>query len=63
LIKEHLISKKIRNYLIAIVVVFLFVLLVGYFFVDLTWGESALLSAFLTVIGVGSYWWREEGLG
>jgi hypothetical protein len=56
-------STKIRNYLIAIVVVFLVVLLVSYFFVDLTWSESALLSAFLTVIGVGSYWWREEGLG
>jgi hypothetical protein len=56
-------SKKIRNYLIAIVIVFLFVLLTGYFFVDLTWAESALLSAFLTVIGVGSYWWKEEGLG
>jgi hypothetical protein len=56
-------SKKIRNYLIAIVVVFLVVLLVSYFFVKLTWSESALLSAFLTVIGMGSYWWREEGLG
>lgn len=56
-------SKKLRNYLIAIVVVFIIVLLVGYFFVDLAWGESALLSAFLTVIGVGSYWWKEEGFG
>ncbi len=56
-------SKKLRNYLIAIVVVFLIVLLTGYFFVELTWGESAFLSAFLTAIGVGSYWWREEGLG
>jgi hypothetical protein len=56
-------SKKIRNYLIAIVVVFPVVLLMGYLFVDLTWGESALLSAFLTVIGVGTYWWKEEGLG
>jgi hypothetical protein len=56
-------SKKIRNYLVAIVVVFLVILLLGYFFVDLAWGESALLSAFLTVIGVGGYWWKEEGLG
>ena len=55
--------KKLRNYLIAIVVTFLIVLLVGYFFVDFTWGESALLSAFLTVIGVGGYWWKEEGWG
>ena len=56
-------SKKIRNYLIAIAIVFLVVLLTGAFFVDLTWAESALLAAFLTVIGVGSYWWRDEGLG
>ena len=56
-------SKKVRNYLMAIVAVFLVVLLVGYFFVDLAWGEAALLSAFLTVIGVGGYWWKEEGLG
>jgi hypothetical protein len=56
-------SKKIRNYLIAIAIVFLVVLLGGYFFVELAWGEAALLSAFLTVIGVGGYWWKEEGLG
>ena len=55
--------KKLRNYLIAIVVTFLIVLLVGYFFVDFTWGESAFFSAFLAVIGVGTYWWKEEGWG
>lgn len=55
--------KKLRNYLIATVITFVIVLLIGYFFIDLTWSESAMLSAFLTVIGVGSYWWREEGLG
>ena len=56
-------SKKIRNYLIAIVITFLIVLLISYFLVELAWGDAALLSAFLTVVGVGSYWWREEGLG
>ena len=56
-------SKKIRNYLIAAVIVFLVVLLVGGFFVGLTWGEAAILAAFLTAIGVGGYWWRDEGLG
>ena len=55
--------KKIRNYLIAMAIVFLVVLLVGYFFVKLAWGESALLAAFLTVVGVGGFWWKEEGLG
>ena len=55
--------KKLRNYLIAFALTFLVLLLIGYFFVDFTWGESAFLSAFLTAIGVGTYWWREEGLG
>jgi hypothetical protein len=53
-------KKKLLYYLIAAIAVFLIVLLVGFFGVKLTWGESALLSAFLTVIGVGSYWWKEE---
>ena len=56
-------SKTLRNYLIAAVIVFLVVLLGGYFFINLTWGESATLAAFLTAIGVGGYWWREYGLG
>ncbi len=55
--------KKLRNYLIAFVVAFVILLLGGYFFVKLAWGESALLAVFLAVISVGSYWWREEGLG
>ena len=54
--------KTLRNYLIAAVVVFVVVLVVGVIGVQLTWGESAMLAAFLTVIGIGSYWWREEGL-
>lgn len=53
-------KKKLLIYLIAALAIFLVVLLVGVFGVKLTWGESALLSAFLTVIGVGAYWWREE---
>jgi hypothetical protein len=55
--------KKLRNYLIAAVIVFVVVLVVGVVGVKLAWSESALLSAFLTVIGVGGYWWKEEGLG
>jgi hypothetical protein len=61
--RKVLMPKKLRNYLIATVVVFLILLFVGVIWVDFTWGESALLSAFLTAIGVGGYWWREEGLG
>ena len=52
--------KKLRNYLIAAVIIFVIVFAVGVIGVQLTWGESALLAAFLTAIGVGSYWWRYE---
>lgn len=61
--RVNVMREKVRNYLIAIVIVFLIVLLAGYFFVDLAWGESAFLAGFLTVVGVGGYWWKEEGLG
>ena len=53
-------QKKLLIYLIAALAIFLIVLFVGVFGVKLTWGESALLSVFLTAIGVGTYWWREE---
>ena len=53
-------QKKLIIYLIAALAIFLIVLFVGVFGVKLTWGESALLSVFLTAIGVGTYWWREE---
>jgi hypothetical protein len=56
-------KRKIINYLLAAVVVFVVVLLTGVFWLQFKWIESALFSAFLTVIGVGGYWWREEGLG
>ena len=52
--------KKLRNYLIAAAIVFVIVFVVGIIGVQLAWGESALLAAFLTVIGVGGYWWRYE---
>ena len=56
-------SKTLRNYLIAAVVIFVVALVVGVIGVQLTWGESAMLAAFLAVIGVGSYWWKYEGFG
>jgi len=52
--------KKLLGYLIAAIVIFVIVLVVGVIGVKLTWGESAFLSAFLTVIGIGGYWWKEE---
>jgi hypothetical protein len=57
---EQTMRKKIRNYLIAGVVVFAVVFFGGVRFVGLTWSESLLLSAFLTVVGVGGFWWREQ---
>jgi hypothetical protein len=53
-------KKKILAYLIVAVAIFLLILFVGVSFIDLKWSESALLSAFLTVIGVGGYWWKEN---
>jgi len=53
-------KKKILIYLFAAAAVFLLILFVGVLFIDLKWTESILLSAFLTVIGIGTYWWREE---
>jgi heme O synthase-like polyprenyltransferase len=61
--QEKIMSKTLRNYLIAAVVVFVVALVVGVIGVQLTWGESAMLAAFLTVIGIGSYWWKYEGFG
>jgi hypothetical protein len=52
--------KKLLTYLIVAIGIFLLILFVGIFFIDLKWSESALLSVFLTVIGVGTYWWRED---
>jgi hypothetical protein len=54
--------KSLRNYAVAAIIVFIIVLLIGVYGVELAWGESAMLSAFLTVIGVGGYWWREAGI-
>jgi hypothetical protein len=56
-----MITKKIiLTYLIVAVAIFLLLLLVVVSFIDLKWSESALLSTFLTVIGVGGYWWKEN---
>jgi hypothetical protein len=56
-------KKKIAGYLLAAVIVFLVVLLAGVLWMHLKWSESGFLSAFLTIVGVGGYWWKEEGLG
>lgn len=46
-------------YLIAALIIFLLMLFVGVFGAGFTWGESLLLSAVITVVGVGSLWLKE----
>lgn len=55
----------LRNhpYLVAFAIVFLLLFLIGIFGIDATLGESLLGAAALSAIGVGGYWWKEEGLG
>ena len=61
--EENTMKKKLLIYLGAFARIFVIILLVSVFAIQLTWGEGALLSVFLAAIGVGTYWWREEGLG
>lgn len=54
-------KKIIKNpYVIAGVIVFLSLLLLGVFALDFSWGESLFAAAALTVIGVGGIWWKQE---
>ncbi len=49
-------------YIIGGVIIFLILFFVGIFALDVSWGESALYSAVLTLIGTVVYWWKNEGL-
>jgi hypothetical protein len=57
--------KIIRNhpYIVSYIIVFLILFFIGIFALDTTWSESLLGSAVLSAIGVGGYWWKQEGLG
>ena len=57
--------KSIKNhpYVISCVIVFLLLFFIGVFALDTTWGESLFGAAALSVIGVGSVWWKMEGFG
>ena len=57
--------KIIRDhpYIVSYIIVFLILFFIGIFALDTTWSESLLGSAVLSAIGVGGYWWKQEGLG
>ena len=57
--------KIIRNhtYIVSYIIVFLIMFFIGIFALDTTWSESLFGSAVLSAIGVGGYWWKQEGLG
>jgi hypothetical protein len=47
-----------NQYMIAGILVFLLLLGIGLFAIDLTLGESLLLAMVVTVMGVGAAWWQ-----
>jgi hypothetical protein len=55
----------IRNhpYLVSFIIVFLLVFLLGVFALDFSWSESLFGAAVIAAVGVGGYWWKDEGLG
>lgn len=48
-----------NHFVVAGFVIFLILLFVGVFALDLPWGESLLASAALTVVGIGAVWWQD----
>ncbi len=54
---------RAHPYIFSFCIVFLILLFVGVFALNFTWSESLIGSAALSAIGVGIFWWKEEGLG
>jgi hypothetical protein len=50
-------------YVDSFIIIFLFLLFLGVFALDFSWGESLFGAAALSAIGVGSVWWKMEGFG
>lgn len=56
-----MLMKILKNkYVIAWVIVFALLTLIGIFALDTSWWESGLYSAILSAVGVGGFWWKEE---
>jgi hypothetical protein len=47
-------------YVIAGIIVFLLLFVIGIVWLDVSWTEALFGSAALSVIGVGSFWWKEK---
>ena len=54
---------KKHPYIVSFVIVFLLLFFIGVFGISVSWLESLFGAAALSAIGVGSIWWRYEGLG
>jgi len=50
-------------YIVSFVIVFLLLFFIGIFGISVSWLEALFGAAALSAIGVGSIWWRYEGLG
>jgi len=46
--------------LIAGVIVFLLLFFLGLFAIGFSWSDSLLVSAVISIVGVGGYWWKEK---
>jgi len=54
---------RTHPYLVSFCIVFLILFFIGVFALSVTWSEALFGSAALSAIGVGGFWWKEEGLG
>jgi hypothetical protein len=56
-----MLKKLLKNpYVIAGVIIFLLLLFLGVFAIGFSWSDSLLLSAVISILGVGGYWWKEK---
>jgi hypothetical protein len=48
-----------NHFVIAGIIIFLLMFFIGIFGISLSWSESLLVAAVITVIGVGAMWWQD----
>jgi hypothetical protein len=53
--------KKIltNHFVIAGIIIFLLMFFIGIFGISLSWSESLLIAAVITVVGIGTMWWQD----